>query len=165
MQDHAHFLVANFYWMSAISRAQHVVEGAGRVVLDLLHDPPYLKVSVLVVRIGDRQRDARLCLEVSIVVALFGVGQLDDLVFRVPQEPHWIDLRRAIGANGGEVGEQRPLEEIQMTVRRRHGVGKNDASQVLRTETSRRADWRATIRWQDQLQEVDEIVEAIRKPR
>src|SRR5258708_20683049 len=92
--------------MSAISSAQYVVESAGRVVLDLLDDPTHLKVSVLVVRICDRERDPRLRLDIAKVVTTLGVCQLDDLVFGIPQEPHRIDLRRAALPNGAERSEQ-----------------------------------------------------------
>jgi len=120
MQDHADVFVTDFDRMSTISSAQNVVEGAGGVVFDLLDDPADLKVSVLVVGIGDRQRDPWLGLDISKVVALLGVGQLDYLVCRIPQEPHWIDLRCSVCANSGEVGEQRTLEKIQVTLGRRH---------------------------------------------
>ena len=110
VQDHAHGFVANFDRVPAISHAEHVVEVARRIVLDLLDDPAHLDVSVLVLRICDRERDPGLPLNVLVVMPRLGMGQLDDLICRIPQEPHGVDLRRAVLANRGEVGEQRPLE-------------------------------------------------------
>src|SRR6266536_2253699 len=75
-EDDPHGLVFDFGGIAAIALLQGLIEGAGRVVLHLFDLAADLQVAILVVRIGDRQRDARIRLQIAEVVALVGVGQL-----------------------------------------------------------------------------------------
>src|SRR5439155_12527148 len=112
--DHPHGLVLDFGGIAAIALLQGLIEGTGRIVFYLFDLAADLQIAVLVVRISNGQGYARVRLEIAEVVALVGVGQLEDTGLSVPQEPHRVDPRRAVGGDRGEMSEERPLEEIQV---------------------------------------------------
>src|SRR5262249_30824473 len=97
-----------------VALLQQLKEAPGGVVLNTLDHATDLEVAIRVVRVGDCQCHARLPLDMPIVVALLRMRQPDNAVLAVPQEPHRIDLGRAVTSNSREVCEQRAFQQVDM---------------------------------------------------
>src|SRR5580698_9051068 len=88
--DHPHVGVGDRV-VQPVAALQRLVELAPRIRFDPLHRAPDLEEPVLVVRVGDGQRDPRLAAEVGELLPGAGVRQPDPRP--VPGEPHHAALR------------------------------------------------------------------------
>lgn len=108
-EDDAHVGVLDRV-IQTVAALQGPVELRARVVLGLLQRAPDLEEPILVLGIGDGQRDPRLAGEVGGLLPGAGVRQADP--GPVPAEPHDAALRRPVRAHRRQVGEERLLQQV-----------------------------------------------------
>jgi len=107
-------LVSNRTLGASVSCPQRPVERrVGVVVINGLDDTTNFKRAVFVVRVGDRQGNADLVLEIGEFMPVLGVGHAQPRA--VPRKPHHAALRRSVRAYRRQVREEGPFEQIGMT--------------------------------------------------
>src|SRR5260221_672710 len=86
-----------------IAFGQRLIEGASRVLFNVLHHPAKLGIGIRIIHIGDRHCDARVVPNIPVFLAVGGMRELE--ILSIPHKPHGRRLGRSIGSNGRHVGK------------------------------------------------------------